>query len=484
MGRVFRSDHFLYFSLFILGVLLLFKPAVDFDFGWHYKYGEHIFNNREILKDNIFSHTYEDYYWANSYWISQVIMYVTASRLGLVGMSIFMSTLLSAFFVYFIAVRIPSKLGKVIGAVSFFTFMSIFLVSVRPLLFSTVFMLYLVYVLSYKPKLLPTLPLLFLLWVNMHADFMLGLFVFGLYTFFRLLREWIDSRKIDLLLLVVSVGSVLITILNPYGLDLWKTLFKEMHPYQFQYISEWRPLPPGLGFFTYSSLLAFSGLIAATVYVTYKKERLWLIAAVLFFYAMSYRSVYFLRPLILLGVYEVAVFWGPLLQDIIVKIRLPRLPYFKYLYPYLFIGIFLVGFYTFFLGIEQTTDFQAWKEKRYPVDAVVYIRENPVPPNLFNDYNWGGYLIWQLPEYRTSIDGRMPSWRQKGHSPLEDFILVSRKPEEDNEKTEAILLESSINSVLIDSRSPLNDYLDKENSWDLKYFDEVSKVWVRREPVL
>ena len=42
------------------------------------------------------------------------------------------------------------------------------------------------------------------------------------------------------------------------------------------------------------------------------------------------------------------------------------------------------------------------------------------PPRLFNSYNWGGYLLWNLPEYPVFVDGRadlygneiIDQWRQ------------------------------------------------------------------------
>ena len=42
----------------------------------------------------------------------------------------------------------------------------------------------------------------------------------------------------------------------------------------------------------------------------------------------------------------------------------------------------------------------------YPVAAADYIRENHLPQPLFNNYEWGGFLAWYLPEYPVSIDGR------------------------------------------------------------------------------
>jgi hypothetical protein len=41
-----------------------------------------------------------------------------------------------------------------------------------------------------------------------------------------------------------------------------------------------------------------------------------------------------------------------------------------------------------------------------PVDAVAFIKQKSPPGRLFNSYNWGGYLLWELPEYPVFIDGR------------------------------------------------------------------------------
>ena len=47
----------------------------------------------------------------------------------------------------------------------------------------------------------------------------------------------------------------------------------------------------------------------------------------------------------------------------------------------------------------------------YPIRAVSYLSAHPCSGNLFNAYNYGGYLIWKLPSEPVYIDGRMPSWR-------------------------------------------------------------------------
>lgn len=42
----------------------------------------------------------------------------------------------------------------------------------------------------------------------------------------------------------------------------------------------------------------------------------------------------------------------------------------------------------------------------YPVGASTYIRTHGLPQPMFNNYEWGGFLDWYLPEYPAAIDGR------------------------------------------------------------------------------
>jgi hypothetical protein len=40
------------------------------------------------------------------------------------------------------------------------------------------------------------------------------------------------------------------------------------------------------------------------------------------------------------------------------------------------------------------------------LEAVDFLKENHPEGRLFNSYNWGGYLLWALPEYPVFVDGR------------------------------------------------------------------------------
>ena len=42
----------------------------------------------------------------------------------------------------------------------------------------------------------------------------------------------------------------------------------------------------------------------------------------------------------------------------------------------------------------------------FPVKAVNFLRRNPQPGPLYNTFDWGGFLMWYMPQYPVAIDGR------------------------------------------------------------------------------
>lgn len=53
------------------------------------------------------------------------------------------------------------------------------------------------------------------------------------------------------------------------------------------------------------------------------------------------------------------------------------------------------------------TGLRAW---HFPVKAAAFVKDQKLPANLFNTYEWGGYLMWSLyPQYQVFWDGRAAS---------------------------------------------------------------------------
>src|SRR5690606_11602653 len=41
----------------------------------------------------------------------------------------------------------------------------------------------------------------------------------------------------------------------------------------------------------------------------------------------------------------------------------------------------------------------------FPYESVQVLAQMPGPQRIFNYYDWGGYLVWKLPQHQIFIDG-------------------------------------------------------------------------------
>jgi hypothetical protein len=113
-------------------------------------------------------------------------------------------------------------------------------------------------------------------------------------------------------------------------------------------------------------------------------------------------------------------------------------------------------------------------EKDYPIQAVEYLRQHPVAGPMFNDYGFGGYLVWSLPGHKVFIDGRGDFYEQAGV--FSDYMSIANiRPEA------AALLEAyNIRSCLIPQDAPLATLLAANSRWKRIYRDKVSAIFVRQ----
>lgn len=508
-------------ATFLFGFFALFKAPGDPDFGWHYKYGEYIVQHGRILRDNTFSYTFTDYKWANSYWISQVLMFIAHNSFGHLWAGVLFSAILSLVVIWYTKI-----LGKRLNSGFILTaLVAIFLiielsgtgVTGRPMYFSSIFLMFLTVLLlaDKNSARLWILPVLFLVWANTHADFTLGLFIFGLYVLdvmgvagfsvgplnpaLKIVRKWFwrgeaeraeatDRNSKQALasapakslprLYIIALLSVAVTAINPYGLHLWETLIKESHPYQFKHIIEWVPVTTEnmVQFITYCAVL---GLLTSALVGARQKLPGWYMLAVGVFCILAVRSQYFLRIAVVLGSYAVLAFWTPYARDIASALTPKVVKKLKLGFMlFMFLSTFIV-FAVFLDEAKQSTDRTYWLRKQsYPGKALDWALANNITGNVFNYYGWGGYMIWQYPQIKTFVDGRMPSWREDGKSVFEDYISVVDNPA----KSTHILDDYNITWVLYpvgSAESKFLDFLTASPTWRQVYSDDTAVLFVR-----
>ncbi|MBI4871427.1 MAG: hypothetical protein HY814_07660 [Candidatus Riflebacteria bacterium] len=108
---------------------------------------------------------------------------------------------------------------------------------------------------------------------------------------------------------------------------------------------------------------------------------------------------------------------------------------------------------------------------RFPTAAVEYLKAKPIAGNLLNDYTWGGYLTWALPDVRIFIDGRNVMYGAKlSHDWL---TLATLAP-----GWKDLVASYGIVWTLFPTDAPLTQAL-RELGWQVRYSDSTATVLVR-----
>jgi len=475
------------FLLFSALTVLLFIFPIDPDLGWHLKMGEYIFNTHSAPLYNLFSYTMREYAWADSYWLTQVVMHLLYKLGGLPVLTGFFS-LLGAVSI-FLAGRIKGRKPLTIRVLGILLIFSLLLkatyIGVRPLVISSVFLVIVWNVLKdfvYKKKVkgLVVLPFIFLLWANIHADFVAGLLlVFGVLSVesvFLLCRKISGVGRNLFFLFCAFLLSVIATFVNPYKAFLWKTLLKETNSLQFKHIAEW-----GVPSDKYPHLFYLYLLILCVTFIIlwYKRKHLrWSETLAIFMVGLlSVRFSYAIRPFALLSLglwiryFNFETFLGK-------RLSLPpnKSKFVKSLFWFYGISLVIYVLYTFVATVSLLLSEDKVLEKGgYPVSAITFIKKEKYSGNIFNDYGWGGFLIWKYQESKTFVDGRMPSWFVGEKSAFADYIDISLVRINAGE----LIRDYKIDYFLIKKNSQLAKALELNNFWEKTYSDDISAVYKR-----
>jgi len=119
-----------------------------------------------------------------------------------------------------------------------------------------------------------------------------------------------------------------------------------------------------------------------------------------------------------------------------------------------------------------------------PQHAAEFIERENLPGNIFNSYNFGGYLVWKLGlKYRDYIDGRAIPFGLAALPHEERLLGMSLNSSDWFQEADHY----GINTILL----PLDDYeiafeqlpdLCNSTNWAPVYLDELAIVLVRRKP--
>jgi tetratricopeptide (TPR) repeat protein len=114
-----------------------------------------------------------------------------------------------------------------------------------------------------------------------------------------------------------------------------------------------------------------------------------------------------------------------------------------------------------------------------PVKAAAFVKEQKLPPPLYNDWTSGGYLTWAQPvPGGVYIDSRGEVYDDQFFS---DYLARLRQPALWQDDADHMGFQTVIFFHLWASHRHLLTWLLRDPRWALVYFDENATVFVRRE---
>ncbi len=475
----------LFLILVLLGIILfVLRPLEDPDFWWHIKTGELILQNQQIPHFDTYSFTASGSPWIAHEWLSELVLFLLYNAGGIILTTlVFSALILAAFWLSFFRIEDKRNLYAAGGALLLGAILSTPVLWPRPQIFSILYMsTFLVlldrYLKTDKIGNLIPLPVIMLFWVNQHGAFIIGLGVLGIFIVGRLVdglirilqqkrgfKGFIDKPLSTLVLALIA--CTLVTLVNPNGIRILVYPFQTVNDASLQQFNQewaspdfhertWIPLAV-----MYLSLIAF-GL---------KSKRSISTTNVILVLVFGFMALSALKHVALFALVAIPVLADQISSVIPFTENQPQKD--RFVKP--FSIVVLLGVVILFVNtlVHLAQKQEITNRDRFPVDAVNYMTENQINGRIFNSYNWGGYMIWNLyPQYKVYVDGRCDMYGAEFVTHYVDIYFAKPGWEESLDK-------EKIDYVLVEQGTYIAAALQQTNGWQLLYEDEVSVLYTR-----
>ncbi len=466
-------------GLYAIPAIAVMTPIFDPDIWWHLRTGQWIVEHGAVPTTDPFSSYGMGKPWIAYSWLYEVLVYGLYSARGLTGMLLYrvvLSVAVVAAIHRLVAKREPRfvvatnlVLLAVLGILP--------LLNVRPWLFTILFFtLTLDAVLDLREgrntKAVWLLPPMYALWANLHIQFIYGLFLLSLATaesmidvlFRRAAVEnnasTIPSRR----LLIVTASCAVATLATPYHLHLYRTILDIIRQTgQFQYVTELL----SLSFRSPWDWFVLAATLGAAFSLGWRREvrpfPLLLLAAGAFLSFRARRDVWFV---VIAAVAFIATSHST-------KAVADRFALTKRRVLLVAAGVVAVLVGVGWIRNISERHLESALAEKYPVAAAAVVEQRGYPGPLYNHFNWGGYLIWRLPNLPVAMDGR---GNLQGDERIERALATwagERTWPSDPELAAARLVIAQVQYALV-------SLLRHDPRFELVYEDEVAVIFVAR----
>lgn len=455
--------------------------SIDSDLGRHLTLGKHILEHRTIPTRDIFSHTLTGESRPPYEWLSQVIFEIANKLLGLDGVilltAILLSTVIFLLYQYCLNRSQSSLISSLVvllatGATSIhwlprphvitFLLLAIWIHNLEKLRTGKQIKIY-------------VFPLIMLFWANLHGGFIFGFLALAAYFAGwlwdkRQNRATIETGKSFFLAGIYSLAA---SILTPDLWHNWEAVLNNRSSFILSRTVE--TMPPNV---SDPSVAPFVILLALSVIFFFVNLRTAAVSHIFLLGGFAVLALMMTRNIPLFAIAS-----APILAEWIAA-KANQFPAWKrfdgrfvnlampnrsFLLPATLI-ILSVGFFAY-SHVKGRRVYQ-FNPQVFPVQAVGWLEENPIEGNMFNEFNWGGYLLYRLwPHDLIFVDSQSDFY---GEPLMRDYetILLAKNNWRD------LLEQYQINWAIISSNAPLASAL-RNIGWQIIYADETAIILKR-----
>lgn len=395
------------------------RISVDSDTWWHLRAGQWMVEKRTLLTTDPFSYTRFGESWLYPGWLFEVPMYWIFKTFGAGGLNLMTALMVTLAFIFVWTVLSGDTFVRSFALIFAAAAAGVYW-SARPhlvtLLFTAIFLKILEdhrwqYNLAQRKRLF-WLPGLMILWVNSHGGFILGFILWGVYALDGILawalKKTESARVWELLL---NGGLMVVGVcLNPSGAHMLLYPFHTVGIRTLQnYIQEWQS--PN---FHDLAVQPFAWLLLVLVGMLGLSKNRIALTDFLLCTGLAYMSLLAGRNIAIFALVAPVVITrhaAPIVTEWVAnRMKQPASNEInisaRTRINWLIFSLVLLA-----VGLKVAIVLPASANERYfreslPVAAVEYLKGHNYAGNLFNAYDWGGYLLWSLPEYPVFIDGR------------------------------------------------------------------------------
>lgn len=511
MNQSFRRSMYSLGSLHALVVGVTFlaifamsaRISVDTDTWWHLRAGQWIVENRAVPQVDLFSYTRLGEAWQYPGWLVEAPMYWIYQAVGAGGLNLWTAVMVTLAFAF--------VYRTLQGGVFLRAFVMVLATAVsgvywaaRPYL--ATFVLGAVYLWILEEfcwrrtpvaiRRLWWLPVWMVVWANCHGGFAVGFLLWGVYAFAEVV-QWFQQkvflahlqllvrhplealRSDDFRLFWMGLLMILAVCINPSGIVMLAYPFKTVSIGALQdYIQEWQS--PN---FHSLSVQPFIWLLLATFGAVGVSRRRLALSDFLLVSGFAYMGLLAGRNVALFALAAPPVLarhLAPVMAALsrrfgvyqalsgarmsAVRPRQARL-------NWLLLGVLSLAVLAKLSLVLPAAANEEVFRKGMPVAAVELIQQKAPPGNLFNSYNWGGYLLWMLPEYPVFLDGRTDLYNDEV---IGQWLQVARA----EDGWQQVLERWQVRLILLERTMPVIQHLE-DQGWQKLYEDDIAVIYVR-----